>query len=66
MAEEPAHIDHAAWIEARPKPTRVGIARALAVLDRPTGNAADACDELPENYEIIRSTRAYQRAAGGK
>jgi hypothetical protein len=66
VAERLVHLQHEAWLTSRPKPTRANIARALAILDRPMGNAPDAGDELPKGYESVRGTRAYKRVAGAE
>ena len=66
VAERLVHLQHEAWLISRPKPSRTTIARALAILDRPTGNAPDAGDELPKNYESVRGSRAYKRAITAK
>jgi len=61
VAEKLVHLQHEAWLAARPKPTSERIARALAALDRPTGNAPDAGDELPIGYQSIRKSPEYKR-----
>lgn len=66
VAERLVHLQHDAWLAARPKPTRASIAQALAALDRPTGIAPDAGDELPEGYESVRGTEEYKQATSGK
>ena len=64
VAEKLAHLQHDAWLAARPKPTAASIARALAALDRPPRNAPDAGDELPDGYESIRGNEEYKQASG--
>jgi hypothetical protein len=64
--ERPVHLQVEAWLEARPELTASSIARALAILDRPSAIAPEAGDELPEGYESIRDTEEYQQAIGVK
>ena len=66
MAERLAHLQHEAWLAARPKPTPEIIARGLAALDQPSGNAPEPWDELPEGYESIRNTEEYKQALRGE
>jgi hypothetical protein len=62
VAERLVHLQHEAWLAVRPEPTAAMIARALAVLDRPTGIASGDGDELPEGYESVRATKDYKQA----
>jgi len=66
VAERLVHLQHDAWLAARPKPTPAIIAQALAALDRPTGIAPEAGDELPEGYDSVRGTEEYKQAASVK
>jgi hypothetical protein len=66
VAERLVHLQHEAWLMSRPKPTRANVARALAVLNRPTGNPPDAGDELPKGYESVRGARGYKRVSGAE
>lgn len=66
VAERLVHLQHEAWLAARPRPTAAAIKRALAALDHPTQNAPEAGDELPEGYRSIRSSKEYKQAAAGK
>jgi hypothetical protein len=66
VAERLVHLQHEAWLTARPTPTAATIKRALAALDRPTQTAPEAGDELPEGYESVRGTKEYKQAAAGK
>jgi hypothetical protein len=61
VAERLVHLQHDAWLAARPKPTPVRISRALAALDRRIEPPPDAGDELPEGYVSIRETPGYPR-----
>ncbi|MGA3371480.1 MAG: hypothetical protein ABSC48_06920 [Terracidiphilus sp.] len=66
VAEKVVHLQHEEWLATRPKPTAARISRALAILDRPTQNAPDPGDELPDGYVSIRETDEYKRASGAK
>ena len=66
VAEKLVHLQHDEWLATRPKPTAARISRALAILDRPTQNAPDPDDELPDEYVSIRETDEYKRALGAK
>ncbi|MGH9598264.1 MAG: hypothetical protein ACRD27_00255 [Terracidiphilus sp.] len=61
VAEKLAHLQHEQWLASRPKPTAARIAKALAVLDRPTGIAPESGDELPEGYASIKESSEYKR-----
>jgi len=65
MAEKLVHLQHQEWLKSRPKPTPEGIAKALAILDRPA-HPPEASDELPEGYVSVRATQSYRRALSGK
>jgi hypothetical protein len=54
VAEKLAHLQHEEWVARRHVATDASIAEALAILDRPTGNAAIAGDELPKGYVSVR------------
>ena len=64
--EKVVRLQHDEWLASRSKPTAARIARALAVLDRPTENAPDPGDELPDEYVSIRETDEYKQALGAK
>jgi hypothetical protein len=66
VAEKLVHLQHEAWLAARPQPSAIAVAQALAALDRQTQNAPDAGDELPHGYESIRGTEEYKQALRGK
>lgn len=66
VAERLVHLQHEAWLAARPRPTAANVKRALAALDRPSLKAPEAGDELPEGYKSIRGTKEYKKAAAGK
>src|SRR5271156_5318578 len=50
VAEKLAHLQHEEWVARRRVATDASIADALAILDRPTSNAAIAGDGLPKGY----------------
>ena len=54
VAEKLAHLQHEEWLAHRPKPSGALIARALDILDRPTGQAPEKDDQLPKSYVSIR------------
>ena len=66
VAEKIVHLQHDEWLASRPKPTAARIARALAILDRPTQHAPNPGDELPDGYVSIRGTDEYKKALGAK
>ena len=59
VAEKLAHLQHEEWLARRAKVTDSSIAKALLILDRPTGRRPEAGDELPEGYISVR--RQYAR-----
>ena len=63
MAEKVAHLEHEEWVAPRAKPTAESIAKALEILDRPTGHAPDEQDRLPKGYVPVR--RGAQRGVEG-
>lgn len=56
VAEKVAHLQHEQWLARRSQPTAAKLARALEILDRPTGNDPDPSDELPPGYVSVRRT----------
>jgi hypothetical protein len=66
VAEKLAHLQHDEWLASRPKPTRRRIARALAILDRPTRSSPAPDDAVPKGYSSIQRAAGYPRAAGRK
>ncbi|MGH9605110.1 MAG: toxin-antitoxin system HicB family antitoxin [Terracidiphilus sp.] len=64
VAEKLALLQHEQWLASRPKPTAARTAKALAVLDRRTGNAPEPGDELPEGYVSIKRSSEYKKALG--
>lgn len=63
VAEKLVHLQHENWLAARPKLTATIMADGLAALDRPSGNAPDAGDDLPDGYEPVRPSEEYRQAA---
>jgi hypothetical protein len=57
-AENVADLQHEEWVARRAKPTRESIAKALEILDRPTGHAPEEQDRLPKGYVPVRRKRA--------
>lgn len=54
VAEKLAHLQHEEWLAHRPKASSGSIARALQILDRPTGHAPEEVDKLPKGYVPAR------------
>jgi hypothetical protein len=54
VAEKLAHLQHEEWLARRPKASDALIAKALDILDRPTGHAPEKDDQLPKGYVSIR------------
>jgi hypothetical protein len=63
VAEKLAHLEHEAWLRRRGKSTPESRAKALAILDRPTGNPPEPGDELPKGYNSIRR-KSRRRVSG--
>ena len=49
-SEQLPHLQHDEWLARRPKVTRALTARALDILDRPTGNSVEESDKVPSGY----------------
>jgi hypothetical protein len=62
VAEKLAHLQHDEWLASRPKASDALIAKALAILDRPTGHPPDESDKLPVGYESVRGKYAGKKA----
>lgn len=56
VAEKLAHLQHDQWLAERPKATPGVKARALAILDKSTGELSDDSDGLPAGYRSIRQS----------
>jgi hypothetical protein len=54
VAEKLAHLQHEEWLARRPKLSGELVARALAVLDQPTGRAPEEFDRLPASFQSAR------------
>lgn len=50
VAEKLAHLQHEEWVADRRKVTPERIARAIAILNKPTGIEPAPEDRLPEGY----------------
>ena len=61
IAEKLARLQHGEWFASRSKPSKERVARALAILDKPTGNAPEPGDLLPPRYVSLRRTDEYRR-----
>ena len=66
VVEKLARLQQDEWVESRSKPTRERIARALKMLDRPTGNAPQPGDSLPSGYFSVRCKEEYKQLKRGK
>jgi hypothetical protein len=63
VAEKLAHLQHEEWLAHRPKATDALIAKALDILDRPTGQAPEEGDRLPKSYVSIRRNNAGRKVS---
>jgi hypothetical protein len=63
VAEKLAHLQHEEWLAHRPKASAALIGKALDILDRPSGEASEDFDRLPEGYLSVRSEHAGKRAS---
>lgn len=61
VAEKVAHLQHEEWVARRAKPTKESIAKALEILDRPTGHEPEEQDRLPKGYISVRRRGAKGR-----
>ena len=59
VAEKVAHLQHEDWMVRRAKATPELIAKALEILDRPTGNAPEEAEKLPKGYVSVRRKAGY-------
>jgi hypothetical protein len=57
VAEKLAHLQHEEWLAHRPKASAALIAKALDILDRPSGHAPEDFDRIPNPY--ISGRRKY-------
>ncbi len=64
VAEKLAHLQHEEWLARRPKATSGSIAKALQILDRPTGHAPEEVDKLPKGYVSVRRKHSGKRGPG--
>ena len=62
VAEKLAHLQHDEWVANRPKATDAQIAKALEILDRPTGHAPGTDDQLPKGYVSVRRKFARKKS----
>ena len=62
VAEKLAHLQHEEWLAHRPKAGAGLIAKALDILDRPSGHAPEDFDKVPGEYLSGRSRYAVKRA----
>jgi hypothetical protein len=62
VAEKLAHLQHEEWLAHRPEANAALIAKALDILDRPTGQAPEESDQLPKGYKTIRRKHAGNRS----
>jgi hypothetical protein len=63
VAEKLAHLQHEEWLAHRPKASAGLIAKALGILDRPTGQAPEEGDHLPKSYVSIRRKNAGRKVS---
>ncbi len=61
VAEKLAHLQHEEWLAHRPKASAALIAKALDILDRPSGHAPEDFDRIPDGYVSVRRKSAGKR-----
>jgi hypothetical protein len=64
VVEKLAHMQHEEWLAMRPKATQALIAKALAVLERPTENPPEEFDKIPEEYAVRRRKSGTRPTSG--
>ncbi len=64
VAEKLPHLQHEEWLAHRPKATQAMIANALDILDRPSGQAPEDFDRIPDGYLSVRRKYTSKRAPG--
>jgi hypothetical protein len=62
VAEKLAHLQHEEWLAHRPKESAALVAKALDILDRPSGHAPEDFDKIPDGYVSVRHKYAGKRA----
>lgn len=62
VAEKLAHLQHEEWLAHRPKASAALIAKALDILDRPSGHPPDDFDRIPDGYVSVHRKSAGKRA----
>ena len=62
VAEKLAHLQHEEWLARRPKASEALIAKALEILDRPTGNEVPESDRIPSGYRSARRSSSPRKA----
>jgi hypothetical protein len=63
VAEKLAHLQHEEWLAHRPKPSAAFIAKALGILDRPSGRAPEDFDRISDAYVSVRHKYARKKAS---
>jgi hypothetical protein len=63
VAEKLAHLQHEEWLAKRPKMSEALTAKALKILDWPTGHPAAEVDRLPAGYKSVRGRLGAAKAA---
>jgi hypothetical protein len=63
-AEKLAHLQHEEWLASRPKVLEARTARALKILDRPTGHSTEDFDRIPAGYRSVRGKYVSKKAPG--
>jgi hypothetical protein len=64
VAEKLAHLQHDEWLARRSGVTGTSIAKALAILDRPTAHAPEEDDRLPKGYVTAKHKYAGKKTGG--
>jgi hypothetical protein len=64
VAEKLAHLQHEEWLALRPTVSQAIAARALKIMDRPTGNPTEDFDKIPASYRPVRRKYVPKRIRG--
>jgi hypothetical protein len=64
VAEKLAHLQHEEWLARRSKASSDSIAKALRILDRPTGHTPEEADKLPKGYVSARRRYSSKKTPG--
>ncbi len=60
VAEKLGRLEHEEWLARRPKVSEAMRARALEILERPSGQPPEPFDRIPGGYRPVRRRRAVR------